>query len=274
MHVSDVLESSGPRAFCPRYNVLAYYSDRERVQGKITPARDLLFATGAFMGEYVVEKFMRNSPLRGSVYANWSCNAWRSRANDADHDRYEDTYDNVIGQQRLCKCGRKIQKHNEIDLILPSLMLTGHPDLILFHKNVFYVHEFKSMDRKDISFDDLTIPLASHKLQVTFYYKMLRYKAAKIGAQVSRNLVVDYIDRSMSKLFAGYPYKALVTQPESDEFMEPFRNKLKHAVQGIKTRRLPPRICEEPTSTRARNCDLAVECFARRLAVLPPIEAK
>jgi hypothetical protein len=275
MHVSDVLESDGPRAFCPRYNVLAFYSNRERVQGKITPARDLLFATGHFMGEFVVSKFLRNSPYRGSVFANWSCNAWKQYVNDDDHDRYEDTFDNVIGQQRVCKCGRKIQKHNELDLVLPSLRLTGHPDLILLHNGVFYVHEFKSMDRKDISFDDLRIPLSSHTLQVTFYYKMLRYyaKTRGKGERVSRRLVVDYIDRSNSKLFAGYPYKALVTAPVADEYMTKYLNKLKHAVGGIKTRKLPPRICPEPSTTRAKNCDLAVECFGRRKMFLPKPEA-
>lgn len=266
IHVSNAIESDGPRAFCPRYYVMAYHSTRLRTEGKITPARKLLFATGHFMGDYYISEVRKFSPYSGSIYANWSCSKWQQYVNDDEHTQIEDTLDNVSG--KTCKCGRKLTKHNEVDLFLPKLRLTGHPDLLFLHNGVFYIHEAKSIDRKDIAFDDLRIPLPSHCLQVSFYYKMLKPKAKLMGARVSTNLRIDYIDRSMSKLFGGKPFKTLLTKPVDDRYLARFKNSIQHAVNGIATRKLPPRICEHSMCTRAKNCDMAVACFETRLAYI------
>lgn len=257
IHVSDVIETKGPRAFCAREQVLSYFTERKRVGGKLTPGRRLLFARGQFEGDYIVDRFLRESPFREHVYAKWSCNAWKPYLNDAAHDVKVTTWGEVSGT--VCKCGRKMVKHNEIDLILPSLRLTGHPDLVLLYDGRFYVYEFKSIDRADVSFDDLTTPLASHRLQISFYYKIMR----AIRMKVSRRLAVLYVDRSNSKIWGGLPYKEILTEPEADEYMEPFKNKLMHVDHGIKTGKLPQRICPKPSCERAKACPFMVECFER-----------
>ena len=273
LHVSDVLENTGPRAFCPRYWVLAYHSSRVRGDSKISPARELLFATGHFFGDYVVDKVLKRSPFAGAVYGNWSCSKWRP--NQAEtwggnrgevHIPVEDIRDNVIGKK--CVCGRPLSKHNEVDLVLPSLNLTGHPDILFLIGDTYNIREEKSWDRKDTPFDDLVVPDPKHTLQVSFYYKMLMAKAKAEGRNVSRKLVIDYADRSNSKLFGGLPFKSLATKPVADEFINPIRNQLLHVKEGFKTRRLPDRICPDIKSTRARNCELAVECFARRKSIV------
>lgn len=265
LHVSDVLETTGPRAFCPRYWVLAYHSSRTRVGTKITPARELLFATGHFFGDYVVDRVLKRSPYAGSVFANWSCNKYE-HYNPGNHTTIEDIRDNVIGKK--CECGRPIVKHNEVDLVLPGLNLVGHPDLLFLIGDTYHIREEKSWERKDHPFDDLTFPDPKHTLQVSFYYKMLSARAKTEGRIVSRKLVVDYADRSNSKLFGGKPFKSLATKPVADEFMNPIRNQLLHIKEGYKNGRLPDRICDDINNTRARNCDLAVECFARRRSIV------
>lgn len=255
IHVSDVLETKGPRAFCAREQVLAYWTDRARPAGKLTPGRRLLFARGQFEGDYIVHKFLRESPFADYVYAKWTCNSYKP---GGDHDVNVCTLGEVFNKK--CKCGRFMRTHNEIDLVLPSLLLTGHPDMIIKYQGRFYIYEFKSIDRQDVSFDDLTAPLASHRLQISFYYKIMR--ALKMPA--SRRLTVLYVDRSNAKIWGGLPYRELQVPPEDDEYMTPFKNKLLHVKHGIATKKLPDRICPSIKVERARNCPFAVECFERR----------
>jgi hypothetical protein len=219
----------------------------------------LLFATGHHIGEWVVDRMIQNSEHGGDVYATWRCRDWSW---GSEHTEKTDTLDNVSNLR--CACGLPLNKHHEIDLFLKNLMLTGHPDLVFLWRDTYYIRELKSMDRKDVDFDDLQTPLAAHRLQLSFYYKMLMAKAVKEGRTVSRRLVVDYIDRSNKKLFGGNPYKPLAMPPEKDIYLAPFKNRLLNTVQGIKTSKLPKRICPSIGCTRAKNCDLAVECFERR----------
>lgn len=258
IHVSDVLETKGPRAFCARHQVISYWSNRQNAGGKLTAGRRLLFARGQFEGDYIVDRFLRESPFAEYVYANWSCYGLRPGRNDAEHEQTITTFGKVVN--RKCKCGRPMRKHNEIDLNLPSLLLTGHPDMVIYYEGKFYVYEFKSIDRQDVSFDDLVSPLAGHRLQISFYYKIMR----ALRMPTSRRLTVLYVDRSNAKIWGGHPYKELQVNPDSDEDMAPFKNALLHVVQGIKTKKLPDRICPTIKSERAKACPFAVECFLRR----------
>lgn len=262
IHVSDALETEGPRAFCAREHVLAAHSPRTRVRGKITPARELLFGTGHFIHDFVLQKIIQRSPHAPNIFAHWSCKEWTY--NSTDHERF--TGKLVNARHARCKCGLPLDVHHELDLELPKLLLVGHPDIVFLHNDRFYIHELKTWDRKDLPFDDISVPIASHRLQVSFYYKMLQAMVPQLapGATVSRNIVVDYIDRGNSKLFGGNPYKSLRMRPEPDEHLDKFKNRLEHVVVGMRTGKLPKRICPDINCTRARNCDLAVECFGRR----------
>jgi hypothetical protein len=256
IHVSDVIETTGQRAFCSREQVFAYFTDRRRVGGKLTPGRRLLFARGDFEHEYIVKKFMHDSGYAGNIYAKWTCSSYDG--SEAHSTPLVTTFDNAVHTR--CKCNKFMRTHNEVDLIVPNLMLTGHPDMILLHNDIHYVFEFKSIDRADISFDDITIPMASHRLQISFYRKMMLANALR----TSRRLSVVYVDRSNSKIFGGLPYKTLAIQPEPEEYMEPFKNSLLHVKYGIAKRKLPDRICTSITSERAKACNFCVECFSRR----------
>lgn len=268
IHVSSVIQTKGPHQFCARYHVLSYHGDKRKPGGKITPGRRLLFATGAWLGEYVVEQFMRNSPYGQYVYAKWSCEDYTENKASPEYGKHThvlDTYVNVTQKAPICECGKVRRKHNEIDLVFPKYLLTGHPDIVVRlgdqpSNYKFYIYEVKSVDRADIAFDDITIVFADHRLQVTFYYKIMR----ALGMRVSNKLRVLYVDRSNRKLFGGFPIKEIETTPEHDDFLQGFINNLLLVIQGLKSGRLPSRICKHVACERAKNCELAIECFSRR----------
>jgi hypothetical protein len=207
---------------------------------------------------------MKNSPYSGFVYANWTCRDYHK--NPAKHVKFEGIYNDAA--KIRCKCGQKLTEHNEIDLYIPKLHLVGHPDMLILYNGWFYIFEFKTVDRSDISFDDLVVPFAQHVLQTSFYYKMLSVKAKKMGVKVRSRLSIDYIDRSNSKLFSGRPYKTLTAKVLEDQHLDKFLNRLKHFVVGKNTGKLPARICSSATETRAKQCEFATECFARRNAFI------
>lgn len=62
VHVSNVLKSDGPWAFCPREQVLTFHGTRFHKGSKLTPARKLLFATGHWQHDYIIKEFMKSSP--------------------------------------------------------------------------------------------------------------------------------------------------------------------------------------------------------------------
>jgi hypothetical protein len=248
---------------------MAFHSTKKRYGGKLTPARRLLFQTGHDLHEFIVRDFMLRSPWGKYVYANWSCRDYL--ADPENHDILEkpEIADNVITNiDRRCRCGRFLDTHNEIDLEIPQLMVVGHPDMIVKVGDKFYIYEFKTIDRRDMSFDDIEFVLAEHRLQVSFYYRMMR----AMGLNVSKKLRVLYIDRSNSKLWGGFPFKEIICEPEQPEFLNPFRIKLELVSHGVKTGHLPDRICPNAKCERARGCDFAVLCWEHRGKKAPEVE--
>lgn len=266
LHVSDIIETTGVREFCAREHVFLYFSKREQSSGRLSPARKLLFASGHFLHSYVLEEFLQKSPLGKYTFGIWQCN---DRDNEAsEHIEVEDIYDNVINSK--CTCGRKLNVYNEIEVSIPYLV--GHPDLVLLVEGVYYIWEFKSYDRADLRFDDLTSALGAHRTQVSCYYKLLLVRAVKEGRKVSKRLVITYIDRSNSKLFGGQPYKSFSTEPLADKYLDGIKNCVSHFQKGVEDKVLPDRVCASITCRRARECPVAVECFERRSKYVGPRE--
>lgn len=205
-----------------------------------------------------MREFLANSPYAKYAYADWTCDAYRY--GNTDHDIVQDTYGNVITKH--CRCGKPFTEHHEIEIATSSVV--GHPDLLLLIDGVFHIREFKSYDRSDIPFDSLTEVLPSHRMQVSCYRKLLYILAKSLGYTVSKYVVVEYIDRSNSKLFGGKPYKSFECEVYPDRYMDRIKNSIDHFELGVKTGKLPDRICPKLTARRAVECDNAVECFLRR----------
>lgn len=267
IHVSDIIKTDAAWAFCAREHVFNYHTEKSKVSGgSLPPGRELLFATGHFLGDFVVRKFLRNSPFAKYAYGMWTCNCPDYRAEDYQGLRRTCTY-GELDLANVCKhCNAANDNYREIDLISRKFQLVGHADLLLLYEGKLIVYEFKSVDRSDIEFDSITQPFADHVLQASFYYYIL----TELGHKCSPFVRVLYIDRSNSKLITGEPYKEFKRRVIGLEEVTQFTDKLTAVNTGKKSGFLPQRICKGISASRAKSCAHALECFERRGQYVKP----
>jgi hypothetical protein len=265
IHVSDLIKTEKAWEFCAREHVFHYHSTRAKVSGgSLSPGRELLFATGHFLGDYVVRKFVRNSPFAKYAYGLWTCNCPRHPEDGWEGRWPGKKYLGLYGHlsfDNVCKhCNAVNDNYREIDLISRKFGLIGHADLLLRYAGKFIVYEFKSIDRTDIDFDSINQPFFDHRMQASFYYYILR----ELEMDVSPFVRVLYIDRSNKKLLAGEPYKEFKVRVASLQTVTEYTDKLNALNTGKKSGFLPTRICQNIRASRAKSCDHAIECFERR----------
>lgn len=260
IHVSDLIKTEQSYEFCPRYHVINYHSTKKKLTAEsLSPGKDALFASGNFWHEYVIKRFMENSPFAGFAYGNWVCHCpHHYLPNWAGVSFIGCWKDNP---KTVCKrCHYANDNYAEVDLISKKFKLVGHPDFLLFYEGRFIVYEFKTIDRADVAFDSIERPFADHTLQASFYYYILR----ELGHDVVPRVRVLYIDRSNSKLFRGEPYKEFKVSVTKLHHVTPFLDKLDAIDNGKRSGFMPKRICRSIDSARAKNCEHAIECFQRR----------
>jgi len=261
IHVSDIISSDSSSMFCAREHVLNYHSSKIRTTGSsLSPGRELLFATGSFLGDMVIRKFLRNSPFAQYAYGHWICRCPDYGSPDWKGKHQIGTYKNV-DLANVCKlCNSVNDNYAEVSVISKKFDLVGHIDFLLYFNGEFIVYEFKSIDRADVDFDSIHMVMAGHALQASMYYYIL----TEMGKKVHPTLKVVYIDRSNKKLMRGEPYKELACKPISLKYITQYTDRLKAVQLGKETRFLPPRICQSLSTGRSKNCQQALECFERR----------
>lgn len=259
IHVSDIIKTEQAYEFCARYHVLNYHSTKVKLTAEsLSPGKDALFASGHWWHEYVIKRFMENSPFAQYAYGNWICNCKNHFLPDWPGVSFQGTW--ADNPKTVCKrCHAVNDNYAEIDLISKKFGLVGHPDFLLLYEGRFIVYEFKTIDRADLPFDSITQPIADHTLQASFYY----YIMTELKMPVVPRVRVLYIDRSNSKLFRGEPYKEFKASVVPLHVVRQFLDKLDAVDAGKKSGFLPPRICRKVDATRAKNCEHCLECFAR-----------
>lgn len=251
LHVSSLIKSSPSDFFCEREFVLKYMEDRSPKRGGIPPKFGLLYAVGHFYGDYIVNEFLRRNPR----YAKHAWGDWRCRCGEVHLTRKL-----YPGTERKCKkCGTPPTTYLETDLFNPSKTVVGHADLILYYRGVFYVYEFKSIERADVDFDTLEDPLGDHLVQASNYFHMLLAEGKKVAVEVR----FVYVDRSMKGLYTQKPFKELEGRAVPYTRLKPFYDKAKKVHLSIEKGRLPRRKCESITCARAKQCPVAISCFNR-----------
>ena len=251
IHVSDLIKSSKQHEFCPRYHALLHTKSlNKRITGQVPPGAELLFAFGNTVHELVRNKFMQRSEFGKWAFGNWRC--------PCNQLQYE--YRTQPPASSLCKaCGKPAHIYEEIDLVDGNLRIFGHPDFLVFYNGVYYLYEIKTIERADIDFNSLDAPLGDHVLQASFYYWMLR----TMGFKVHPVIRFIYVDRSTKKMFGGNIYKEFAVKRSDRERMFPFIRKAMRLKKDFDANRVPKRICPNSKCTRAKSCDLVVECFSR-----------
>ncbi len=250
LHVSSLIKSSTQDFFCVREFVLRHM-ERDDIAGGGIPAKfSLLFATGHFLGDHIVNEFLRRNP----EWAKYAWGDWKCKCGHTKRRRQ------CLPKGHCKRCRSAIHIYVEVDLFNPLKTVVGHADLIFCVDGMFYIYEFKSIDRADIVFDDITEPLGDHNLQASNYYYMLKSE----GKKVSKQIRFVYVDRSMEQLYRKLPFKEVEAPAVKARRLAPLYSKAKRCHAAIKKGRLPERLCESITDSRAKNCPKAISCFNRR----------
>lgn len=250
LHVSDLIRSTTDSEFCPREYVIDYFDDKPHKLRGLTAGQRLLFTVGEAIHVHVRDAWIANSPFGRFAWGYWDCPCGKTRVTGVLPSRH-----------KPCpSCNGKPRNYAEFDLYSEKYKITGHPDFIVLYKGIYYIYEVKSIDRKDVVFDDMRAPLGDHTLQASFYYWLLR----SMGKKVAVNVRYLYVDRNVVKMFGGTVYKEFRAPASPKARMQPFLDKATSVINSVDSKTLPPRICATETCTRAKKCHAAVICFGKR----------
>lgn len=252
LHVSSLIKSDSADFFCPREFVLRYMERRETGGGAIPPKFELLYAVGHFYGNYIVQKFIeRNKDYGKYAWGDWSCTCGATKRTRVTFAEVEDL--------SCPTCKQPVHNYIETDLFDPKKWVVGHADLILKVGDVYYIYEFKTIDRADIVFANIAAPLGDHLLQASHYYYMLKAE----GKRVHNIIRFVYVDRSMSGLYTEKPFREVYGRAIEADRLRRIYVRAKTCHSSIKEGVLPERKCKEIECSRAKQCTVAVSCFAR-----------
>jgi hypothetical protein len=108
---------------------------------------------------------------------------------------------------------------------------------------------------KKEDWEALRRPLPDHIIQVVFYW----YLAKELGYHVHNRVSVIYIPKQQVR---GSPYKEFVLDPlEELHRLDPYLGYAKALVDALNGGDLPTRICNEPSETMAKSCEMCSLCF-------------
>lgn len=259
VHVSDLLRNSASDKFCAREFVLRYFERRTAPTGTVPAKMRLLWDTGNLIGDHlVIKRFIETSVQYGHlIWGDWRC--------DGCGDMVA-TFDYHPGQCGNCGCFNLT--YSEVDLRIKDVRLVGHPDLLFRLDNgVIVIYEIKTIDRSDIVFDELNVPLGDHHMQASLYYYILR----KLGYKVYRKVRFIYIDRSLDNMYRSNPFKELEAEVMPIKRVQPLIDRCKKVVKYIEDQILPDRVCKSCTDTRTTKCSVVTSCFGRRSNKITPM---
>lgn len=249
LHVSSIIKSGQADFFCPREFVLRYMERRETGGGGIPPKFELLWAVGHFYGNYIVQKFIeRNPDYAKFAWGDWTCKCGSNRLQRQ-----------TLPSTTCEKCGGPMNVYLETDLFDPKRWVVGHADLIMLVNDTYFIYEFKSIDRADITFDSIKEPLGDHLLQASHYYYMLKSE----GKKVSPRIRFVYVDRSMEGLYTQKPFKEVYGKAIPADRLRRIYQRAKICHSSIQKGTLPERKCKEIECSRAKQCTVPVSCFNR-----------
>lgn len=251
LHVSDLIGR------CARLRALA------ETQGVLLPGKNVSFMDaityrqGDAIHDLVRERAAVGAPRE--VFGIWRCLCGRHKTAGACTLAQ-------AGDDPCPYCLTKRDRYEEITLRDESLMVVGHPDLLLSMDAGIHVVEIKSMSAQ--MFGDLTRPLPEHVVQVLFYFYLLTV----MGFVTTGFVTIVYVTKGY--MFRGSPIKEFNIVVESQEWLQERLRDYIEAAEAILSARaggaLPPRInCASSASPEARACPGASKCFAPEGSAAP-----
>lgn len=259
VHVSDLLKNGSADKFCAREFVIRYFERRTAPSGTVPSKMRLLWDTGNLIGDHIViARFIETSVEYGHlVWGDWRCGS-------CDH------LHTFCYRPKVCICGAEPERltYSEVDLRISDVRLVGHPDLLIrLTDGTIIIYEIKTIDRQDIVFADLSVPLGDHHVQASMYYYMLK----KLGYKVSNMVRFIYIDRSIADMYTETPFKEIEAKVIPAKRAQALVERPKLVKAHIEKGTLPDRICGKPTDTRTNKCTVLTSCFGRRSNKITPM---
>lgn len=240
LHVSDLIGK------CVRmFALLDKFSLAPPVEF-LADGQTITFAIGDAIHDFVKKKFIEN--YSEAVWAVWSCACGKTKEGPGFlRDR----------KQRVCThCGLPVDQHNEPGMLDGEHPVSGAPDLILWIEEckAFLIVEIKSIAKK--GFDELLRPVPDHKVQVSYYWRLLK----QAGMPLLDVTSILYVTKEWTM---KNPYKEFLIEQPQETMLEPYVEDAKSFGTYKKTGELPPRLlCPTVDAPAAKKCPVVMQCFS------------
>lgn len=256
VHVSDLLD------FCARKFALVERHSIDLTKSASGPMR-VVWAMGR-----AAETHIRNQLIRAFNYQNvigeWSCGCG-SMINVG-----------FCNNIKTChRCGTKAVNYGEFSLKDESLMLVGHPDLLLWVDGEVLPVEIKSVKAnpppssrghdescfKSLQAAPLDQPLPDHAFQLTAYAKLLR---ARNTLPISDKGIVLYVSKDFGFTTPYLEKHISTSEGITSRLVDDAFYRVGELRQQQKSNALPERLraCSSSSSTKAKNCVACTSCFS------------
>ncbi len=232
---------------CPREEVLCSIRKVERKR-EISSDLALILEHGKALHHQLQNSIL---PSVGMLYGEWSCLrcGLRHGKKPEGPDRHAVTTWAIVRPER-CSCGSSRFQYYETLFESLEYKIQGHPDGFLYIHGMpgLGILEAKSISQRG-AWEVRNTANLSHVIQAHIYMWLSDLKWAK----------VVYWDKGSPGMSALLEH----TIEREDDVLDRIKKTLSELWAGIKTGRLPDRICQRPDAPRACKCVVQAPCFER-----------
>lgn len=241
LHVSDVISK------CIRKRALLDGVKSLPMQ-TIADGQAITFAIGDSLHNFVKRRFTYGHP--DSIYGKWQCQCKETTTDASIFSRRK---------EKVCpKCDGPTDNYVELVMKDKDAPVTGSMDLVLWlsEYQAFLITEIKS--KSGALFKELVRPDPDHRVQVSWYWRMLKDS----GLPVVDFASILYVNKEYS--FKS-PYLEFILPQPQEKLLKPYLEDAMTFQVFRDTGKYPPRIiCGTIDAPEAKKCPVAVQCFSTK----------
>jgi len=248
MSMEGNLRVSSLVSLCPR-QVILMHRMTDRPPRRYTSATKVAFSVGHGIHNHVSQQVIEAREGLG-VWGDWRC-----RCGHSGRLGFKPTSGHVMPCER---CRGMIVNYHEARLIDRVRRIEGHPDLVLGANAKLYLIEVKSMAAS--AFDNLDSPVHEHLVQALLYRQLM----IDLGYGMADEVILFYVRKQWHH--SRSPYKEFTADATTGLNRLAVSNCFEVARQiweALDSGEVPERtLCVSASSPMARECPVAVRCFA------------
>ena len=248
MQAGDYIRISSFAGLCPREEVLRSNLGVSR-DDEVEPDLNLIFAHGSGL-HYTLQNNVL--PVLKVLFGRWTCLECATSYGGSAADLTPDTKldDIIVARPYKCpKCESHEFLYRELSYVSTQYHLTGHPDgfLRLPQYEGTGILEAKSISTRG-AYEVKNCPKMEHVIQAQLYLWMTGLTWAQIlywdkGTNGMSGLIEHHVERD-------------------DELLENALNTVTAIWDGIASKELPERVCQNAECPRAEKCSVKKQCFS------------